>query len=368
MKLDSYDNDLEQSDAPLLSEVDSNDNEKTTHLSPAETSSLKRKSVICGSIIAFLSQLILSQCLWDEHILQKSTVRVLIFSLLWSFWTCAMVFSAMVLLVRSLNVSKRLSDDLLFQLEAHHMAGALASITVTWLLNDIFHIHSNFLNNPVHQWLVVAATFGCYCVFVGWILYTTQSCVAEKNRTRGEAICAESSNTYIAQASMFRTLEMIASIAGLLVGACSQFLLASMFWNAQLHQPAIAHVMVFSVSWSMITVILTAMGCYLLRFLIGSSEDTVGNSDCHNTCFTNDTTGYVFRQRIQLRMEAYYVSCTLVGICMAWIFMDIFLDMTEQIAPSMAMLALSMVVFRAILCCFPEEKCVEDYSQEIADL
>jgi hypothetical protein len=65
-------------------------------------------------------------------------------------------------------------------------------------------------------------------------------------------------------------------------------------------------------------------------------------------------------ERVFLRMEAHYVFCALIGICAAWILMNVALGLEQQVLPSLGMLALSLIGFRAILHCFPEEDCLAE--------
>jgi putative flippase GtrA len=230
---------------------------------------------------------------------------------------------------------------MIFQMKAHHVAGVLSAITLTWLFNDIFHIQNHFLNNPKRQWVVVGFIFfAAYCLCVG--------CV---RRLRGNTEARKKEQT-----SILRPFHiMIATIAGLLAGACSQFLLVALFvWNDKQHRLSPSH---FFFVWIISTVLLVGAGCFSLRFLVEDKEENSYNLD------------WLQRQRVILRMEASYVSSTLVGIFIARICTDIFLDTTEQILPSLGMLVVSLVAFRAILCCFPEDKCIEEArEQEIVQL
>jgi hypothetical protein len=105
--------------------------------------------------------------------------------------------------------------------------------------------------------------------------------------------------------------------------------------------------------WSLSTVLLAAVGCFSLRFFF---EDVVEDEEEESSC----NFVWLQRQHVILRMEAYYVNSTLVGICIACICIDIFLDMTEQVLPSLGLLVVSLVAFRAILRCFPKDKCLEE--------
>ena len=86
---------------------------------------LKMLSFVTGCMIACMSQLILSQTLWDSDILERPVKDVVVFSLLWSFWTCSAVFAVMLGLIygvfKFLGIKKddKLWDDCIFQMEAH---------------------------------------------------------------------------------------------------------------------------------------------------------------------------------------------------------------------------------------------------------
>jgi putative flippase GtrA len=256
--------------------------------------------------------------------------------------------------INTISLTKDISEDIIFQMEAHHAAGVLSAITLTLMLNDIFQIQNHFLNNPKNQWVVVGFIFAAYCFCVGCLLLSARATMITRvRRLRGNTNASNEKQT-----SVLRTFQMIAIIAGLLVGACSQFLLAALFvWGGKQHRPAVSqHLLLFSILGSLSTVLLAAVGCFLLRFLVEDVVEDEEESSCNLDC--------LHRQRVLLRMEAYYVSSTLVGICIACICMEIFLDRKEQILPSLGRLAVSLVAFRAILRCFPEEKCLEEAREQ----
>ena len=118
--------------------------------SPLENKSvllrLKFLSFVTGCLIACASQLILSQTLWDSDILDRPAQDVVVFSLLWSFWTCGAVFVIMLGLIfgvyKFLNIKKndKLWDDCVFQMEAHLIVGALISISTAWIMLDVLQL------------------------------------------------------------------------------------------------------------------------------------------------------------------------------------------------------------------------------------
>lgn len=114
-------------------------------------------------------------------------------------------------------------------------------------------------------------------------------------------------------------------------------------------KPVIENVVAFSMLWSVCSVVLTFVGCVSLRLL------------------TLDETNRLSAERIFLRMESHFIFCSLIGICIAWILIDLIMDMQEQIVPSILMLVVSLLAFCGIVSCFPEEKCLEDL-QDLNDI
>jgi hypothetical protein len=233
------------------------------------------------------------------------------------------------------------------QMEAHRQAGVLSTISLTWSLNDIFHIQNHFLNNLKLQWMVVGIIFAAFCLCVGWLLLSVRVRLLLGN--------TDASNEE--QKSLPSTFLVIPTIAGLLVGASSQFLLQALFvWIDKQHLTAMSHLLLFSMLWSLSTVFYATVGYLSLRFLVEDEQESSCNSCCNLDCLQ--------RQRVISRILIYYVGSTLVGICIAYICMDIFLHTKEQILPSLGMLVVSLGAFRTVVHCFSEEKCLEEAREE----
>ena len=291
-----------------------------------------------GAVVAVVSQLVLSQLLWTNDILstEKSILDVLQFSLVWSFWTSVMIFASMLVVMRILQLRYAAvfadNDWNVFCVEVHHVLGALAAVSWTWLLKDFsttIHQEEGWERRP---WMGAAMCLAVYGLFlVGmWCVSSNEEKTQEATKSLPHA------DTYNSNNDGFFAHQLVASILGLLVGACSQFILANLLWNAVEQIPVLSNIVQFSLLWSVCTVTLTSAVCGALQCLISGSK------------------------RLHLRMEAAYVSSTLIGICSAWIAMDVMWDMQEQIVPSVGLLVLSLVLFRVILYCFPEECCLED--------
>jgi hypothetical protein len=308
--------------------------------------SFKILSFVTGATVALILQWILSVFLWNESILTKSTLQVVIFSLNWSFWTCLGVFSCMLVLVRLLqnrfcrsNVNRpSFDDEAVFQIEAHFVVASLLAISFSWLLNDMWTVQ---IIRPmqIHPILTIFAAATAYAIFFRYMVCQQQH---SDNKELGsdEDDCDESSGS--------SAYLLISATLGVVFGVSSQFLLTIFLWKDNMTIPMIDNVVFFSLVWSILTVLLTFVGCMSLRVLVGPGMVTKIRS----------------AQRTLLRMEAVYISCSLVGICMAWIFIDVLAGMPEQIIPSMIMLLLSLVAFQIILRCFPEDQCI-DSSLEI---
>jgi hypothetical protein len=358
---------LEQLEQPLLP--------KHHHEKPVKQktrnnpSHMKALALVTGSIMALLSQYLLSLAMWSDDVLQKTTFEVVLFSLAWSFWTCLMVFSAMLLVIHVMvdkNVDNGKSsndknkkkvetaeddddndeDNVIFQMEAHYVVGALLAISTAWLLNDLFQVQTvatathNALQ--IHPVLTVATAAAAYGLFLKWIL--------SQDAFNSEVVNALNKGHHTEEASSSRnmmtgTFQMVASTLGVIIGVCSQFVLSMLLWRDHMTKPILSSVVAFSLLWSVLTVALTFSGCLSLRFLIDGT-------DPHHA------------PRTLLRMEASYVSSSLIGICLAWILIDVLTGMTEQILPSLFMLGVSLLTFRGILYCFPEEQCLARHQDE----
>lgn len=313
---------------------------------------LKFLSFLTGVLVAFLSQYVLSQVLWQNSIMNESSNQVVVFSLLWSFATCLMVFLSMVLFVyivayrvlkandASLSVDARQRWlDAIFQMEAHHIVGALLTISLIWVLIDIFRA------NP-SGFVMVGMTRNISVFTVAFCSYALLcKCLVRKYSSDAVASTAGDEQARNKD-SLMGTCQLIASTLGLLAGLCSQFLLSFVLWSKQMTEPLIDNVVIFSMLWSFCTVAFTFLGCLSLRLL------TIEDKKSEKTF---------------LHMESYYVFFSLIGICVAWILIDVVLDMREQIFPSLLMLAMSLVCFGVILHCFPEDQCLSSLQEEVED-
>jgi hypothetical protein len=352
---------------------------------------IKILSFVTGALVAVASQLILSQILWKpSHVTSSSsssaaavdgatnsTRSIVAFSLLWSFCTCVMIFGSMAVFVkcvcrsffRNSNTTKALRsaaaepkanegrrsdlDGDLFQIEAHHIVGSLLSISFIWIVVDVCQslshsqpsssyggggwgatarwglptLHQNFV------YMAIAAAW--YAVFV--------RCLTRAHSHDAEAEAASRPT------GLMSTYQMIAATLGLISGLCSQFLLSFVLWRDHMSKPVVENVIAFSILWSVCSVFLTFVGCVSLRLL------------------TLDEANRLSAERIFLRMESHFIFCSLIGICLAWILIDLIMDMREQIVPSVLMLAVSLLAFCGIVSCFPEEKCLADL-QDLNDI
>jgi hypothetical protein len=307
---------------------------------------LKVLNFSTGSLSALLSQYILSQTMWNETVLSSPFGPVVIFSLLWSFWTCVIVFASMFCNVwileyrhnKTINAKTTLTktsskewDRLVFQMEAHHVVGALLAISLAWIFIDVLRlaVHAR----AMHTGMFVTMTTVCYGIFF-------------KVMVSGNP----------AESVMMPTYQLLATTLGLIVGLCSQFVLSFCLWRDHMTSPVLSNVILFSLVWSVLTVIITFLGCVALRSL------ALDENDGDDEDFTVSKESALEAERIHLRMESHYVFAALIGICGAWILMDLVLDMPQQILPSLGMLVVALAAFSGIIYCFPEEQCLEEYS------
>jgi hypothetical protein len=224
-------------------------------------------------------------------------------------------------------------DEIIFQIEAHFVVSSLLAISFSWLLNDMWTVQ---IIQPmqIHPVLTIFAAATAYAIFFRYMVTQRQlSDSKEQSYDEDELDQSSGSSTY----------RLLAGTLGVVFGVSSQFLLSILLWKDNMTMPMIDNVVFFSFVWSFLTVLLTFVGCMSLRLLV----------------VPRMVTSALSAQRTLLRMEAVYISSSLVGICMAWIFIDILAGMPEQIIPSMIMLLLSLVAFQIILRCFPEDQCID---------
>lgn len=307
--------------------------ERPSLLSPLR---LKCLALSTGSLTAAFSQLLLTYTLWDETILSQSTTSIVWFSMIWSFWTCMIIFGAMVALTQTIKQFHTTEDwdDLIFHMEAHHIVGSLLTITGSWM-------SQNLMKTPliVHPMIFLGLLIGVYA-----ILFFVST------RTTSEE---EDKEELSPQESLLGTYQVVAGTLGFIVGLSSQFLLSFFLWKGHMLEPIVENVYLFSLLWSALTVAITFLGCSSLRLLTDESQAS------------KDEDRKYWVARTFLRMESHYVFCSLIGVCLAWILMDILFGLTDQVVPSLMLLAASLLAFAAIVHWFPEEECVRELIEQV---
>ena len=336
-------------EAPLLEEetdnlkevslYDSNADEEASVELPVQTRTrLNVLSVGTGVFVGLISQVILTACMWDNSLLDRSMREILVFSMIWSVVSCLLVNFSMAIFLHDMKASfyraKDEDDESVWNkasstMEAYVIGGAGLAVTIWWLtLNSewwtTLHIGRAALPLSTSETVVflIAATI-LYIFFMALVMPCRSGAPAWWH-------C------------------LIASILGLVIGFGSQSGLSAFFWAGILPKPAPSSLLVFSMAWTGFTIGLTFLGHVALRSLKPSSSSN----------------GSLAAERAYLRMESFYVLCSLVGICFAWTSLDVLLGLKQQIVPSLLMLLFSLMLFRVILYCFPEEKCLEEYEQE----
>jgi hypothetical protein len=334
-------------DTTTVTKESSNDANKSPLQDAAWLLRLKVLNFSTGSLSALLSQYILSLTMWNETVLSSPIGPVVIFSLMWSFWTCVIVFASMYCNVwileyqhkKSISASNNADktstrewDRLVFQMEAHHVVGSLLAISLAWIFIDVLRLYVHARAKDIGLFVTMITV--CYGIFFRVMVSSNPN-----------------------ESVMMPTYQLLATTLGLIVGLCSQFVLSFVLWSEHMTIPVLSNVILFSMLWSVLTVILTFLGCIALRSLalneLQNDDDVDAKASMERALET---------ERIHLRMESHYVFAALIGICGAWILMDLVLDMPQQILPSIGMLVVALAAFSGIIYCFPEEQCLEEYS------
>lgn len=298
--MDETTKDLTQS----LLEQPTNNTNNTNHTG---LFSIKAYAVAAGWLTTVLSQLLLEYCLWDETVLTENTSRtqVALFALYWSVWTFVLVFGGLNLCLQHLSSNAQQLQCF----EIYYVVVSLLTICSMWIFTELM---------------------GDVCVaklLVGTVLGLVVSLVS----------CAV---VHLQTSEQLGSSSLIASTIGLVFGICSQFVLSLLLWtDVEMKTPVYHNVWVFSTVWSCLTVLMTLLGYFGLSCLIEKDP------------------------RVLLRSEAVYVASCLFGICIGWTVLDFQSGMTDQIFPSLVILALSLAALKIILYCFPENECLQEMEE-----
>lgn len=307
---------------------------------------VKVKSFVSGSILAALSQIILYVFKLDDNNVGKPTSIVIMFSLQCSFLTLITVFVGISTQKYFLSRSD-VADELIFQMEAYNIAGALSAIAVTWLLIDVITIPSQFIHD--HSPLIIVATlivYGSFCVSV--LMQSRQ--VARLRRLRGDA-----DFTDVTDAALSKTYHMIAGLSGLLTGASAQFLLVLFLWQVYDDAEAAKRILsafLLSFFWFISTVGITTLGLWCTQQIVASEH----------ICDVSQ------HKKLMLLVNSYYIRSTMIGICAAWLLLDIFIDATGTMLLPLGMPILSVLVFSATKVVCPDDYPDNSSEQEFLEL
>lgn len=379
---------------PLLDRASSSQNATTTtttsqpggsssSLTLVQTRYLHFLSFVTGAWMAVLSQVLLSQTMWIKDLIDSTTLHIVTFSLIWSFWTCVVVFCSMLwwgrLLERRLPLSQNNNnnrttataslDTILFQMEAHHIVGALLSISALWMTVDVvqasdYHAAAvsayQSMTGRQASGLGQALLWAALCVAGMLLWYPLMACLLPRLSTKAAENDDHQPNIpsdvqHSPVSGLRSTYHLIALTLGLITGLCSQFVLSFALWH-QTWMTSMEQIVVFSLTWSVATVIWTAIGCASLRWIVQEGSDQNKNNDSTATTTT--------AERILFQMESRYIIGSLIGICLAWMVMDWVFQVREQILPCLLLLSLSLACFFVILACFPEEECFATLEDE----
>ncbi|GAX24595.1 hypothetical protein FisN_4Hu113 [Fistulifera solaris] len=291
------------------------------------TATLKIASFISGSILAVLSQVLLYILQWDGSVLNSSTSSILLFSLQWSFLTLIAIFvgiSTQKYFLRRSNTY----EEIIFQLEAYNIAGALSALAVAWLLNDT-------TTATHHGSLVVVATLIVYGSFCAFVFNQSQS-LARVRRLRGDVNCTDS-----VDASLHNTYRMIAALSGLLIGATTQLLVLSILTKLYLdaNKENWTSALPLLLLWCFITASVTTLGLWGTRQIV--ARDHIMDVSQH--------------KRLMLSVDSYYMQSLLIGMILVLILVGVLSEKTGRVISALALLILSVLACSARKRVFSDE-------------
>jgi len=151
-----YDPSTDSAAVPLLADEDGAEQERAParpQLDDPIFSRFKISSLVLGLLVGFFIQFstlganFLVITIWGEETLSKSKRDIVIFSLLWSFFTSAMAIiilgflRTLVSITWSVVVRKEqaeeLLDDMILHMECRFVVGALVGVCAAWTLTDL---------------------------------------------------------------------------------------------------------------------------------------------------------------------------------------------------------------------------------------
>lgn len=283
---------------------------------------LRIGSLATGLYVGLITQAVLDAAMWDRSIMYKSILHVELFSLSWSLLSYLISYLAAKVYfsdMRVWSIYKNSSDEswttLSSTMEPYIFGGSLISTCGFWLIIDLTKVE-----------LPLSTSSLSANVMISTILYLLIMAT-----TNGNMIPVP-----------YWWCPLLSSIMGLAVGFGSQFVLGSMRWNELFPSPHNSSIGLISFIWSTSTVISTFLGCQGLRM------------------FKNSISDKRVAERTFLHVESYYFLGALIGVFFGWMMLDAMSGNDHQTLLSLCLLFFALVMFRTILCCFPEEKCLEE--------
>lgn len=266
-----------------------------------------------GSVLSFISQILLYVLIWDDNVLSKSVPSILIFSLQWSFWTLLIVFIGIsaqkYLLSRSCS-----PDEIIFQVEVYYVAGALSGIAATCLMTNMvtFSNQLTYANTSI----LVAVAFSIYASCCTFVLI----------QSRPEAQYFDTPDVF--DASICTAYQMIAGLSGLLIGATTQLLPVLLWWpRYDAGAERLLSTFLLLSFWTLATFAVTNLGLWCTQRIVVCEH-----------CF--DASQY---KQLMVLVDAAYIRFTVIGIFTAWIGSNMFAGLTGGILVSISTLILAVL-------------------------
>lgn len=278
------------------------------------------------------------------------------------------------------------TDNTLFAMEIAYVFGAIAAIILLWTVFDFGLViyptattassSSDHMMNIDHSFMFFLYQSPLCVVFMSMMItvlvFSATSmiihllrCLYQKHTTNCQ-VDAKDDVEDVEESMIPTTLSYspspvewfiycIASTVGLMVGMGTQMILSLILWSNVNQIPFVVQtnltIAMFSFGWSTVTVIVTALACYLLRRIVVQGIVPY---------YMHRNISIHYQSLLVVRMEAMYIGWTLTGICIGWIVLDIVHHMASQIYISIILFILSLSSFGCILYYFPEQNVDSD--------
>jgi hypothetical protein len=174
------------SSEPLLEEDEKEQHQPVPKLDDTMFRKFKASSLVLGLMVGFFIQFstlganFLMITLWGEDVMTKSKHDIVVFSLVWSFFTSAMAIVILGFLRNIITtVTTQDVDELVLHMECRFVVGALIGVCFAWTATDmVLGMRAQIVYSLVTLTVALA-----WCRVMMWCFTTTTTTEEEESKT-----------------------------------------------------------------------------------------------------------------------------------------------------------------------------------------